>query len=146
MDYTILNKQIARLEKFDTDLTISRVVKKENELIIDMNFDDQLYDKGVFPDGKPTGDYSPTTLKFKEAPGSHDHKTDHITFKDEGDFYKGAFIKTNKKSFKIDSRDSKRDELVAREGDMFGLTKENLTELGKVYILPELQKDAKKAV
>jgi len=146
MDFSILNKMTKKMKAFDTDLVLNQSVKKHSAVILRMNFEDQLYNKGVFPDGIGTGDYSPFTVKMKKAPGSHDHRTDHITFKDEGDFYKGGYVKITKNGFEPDSKDSKRDELVRREGDMFGLIPENLNELARNYFLPDLQMAAKKAV
>lgn len=143
MTFAKLHNLIKKIESFDTDLILNKTVKENEHIIVDMNFQDQLYEKGVFPDGKPTGEYSPFTLEMKKLPGSHDHKTDHMTFKDEGSFYEGGFVRILKKSFEIDSRDSKRDELVKREGNMFGIIPENLEELSINYFLPDLQKAAK---
>lgn len=136
---------LKKMEAFDTDKIISATAKANEAEIVDLVFQEQLYEKGVMTDGSDTPEYTPFTEQYKSnAPPGHDRKTDHMTFKDEGGFYSGGYLVVRRKSFSVDSKDSKRDELVNTYGDMLGLTKESLEFTIKEYFKPAIQEAAKK--
>lgn len=59
---------------------------------------------------------------------------------DTGNFYRGFFIKAKQFPIEIDSTDSKTNKLVVNFGlDIFGLTKANLEDFSRSYVLPTLQ-------
>lgn len=146
MPIPVIQNMIKRMEAFDTDAIISATAKVNEAEIIDMVFQDQLYDKGVMPDGSPTGEYTLFSVAMKELPGPHDHKTDHMTFKDEGGFYEGGHLVIRRKSFAVDSKDGKRDKLVSEFGNMLDLTQENLQELIVTHFRPDLITATRKTV
>lgn len=64
------------------DILINRA--KFQDLIIRLNTEDQLFDKGIDSVGKSLGTYAEFTIKQKKAKGQ---PTAHVTLKDTGDFY-----------------------------------------------------------
>lgn len=100
--------------------------------VIDLN-QKQLYDEGVFADGSPTGQYAPFTLQYKttEAPLlGYDTRTDHVTFKDKGDFYASLRFE-NKRDEIVVTGNTVKDgvDIQEREGKpLVGLTKDSLSE------------------
>ena len=144
MDFTKLDRFAKKLEAFDVDAIINLSAKKNEAYLLSLVFDEQLYKDGVFPDGRATGDYAPFTVNYKNSSGSHDHKTDHITYKDEGGFYAGRVLRIRGDEIEADSTDSKRDELVKQEGDMLGWTKESIEKMSRKVFLPDIQKKIEK--
>jgi len=102
----------------------------------------QLYELGLQADGSPTGDYSPVTVKIKEASGQ---PTDHITLKDTGDFYNSMKVTIGYNYARIEADtvktvDDYKDkglqvDLLDRWPKALGLTDESIKE-----ILPEVKK------
>ena len=132
-----LTKFIDNLKKFDLEKELLRVVKDNERVIIDLNTEDQLFQKGIDSKGNVLpGPYAPFTIEIKRAKGQ---PTDRITLKDEGDFHGSFFVDAGSFPIRIDASDSKRNKLVAEWGeDIFGLTPESMTELRK-DVLPDLQ-------
>ena len=60
------------------------------KLIIDLNTEEQLYSQGVDSKGVQLGEYSIYTKGLKQNKGQ---RTDHITLKDTGEFYKSFSIR-----------------------------------------------------
>lgn len=115
----------------------------ENELLAIVNDNettatnlntDQLF-QGEDSRGDKLPDYSATSVNVFGKPSGP------IRLFDTGDFYRGFFVHADKFPVVFDSRDSKRDELAKNFGnDIFGLQKQNIKELARVYVLPDLQK------
>lgn len=68
--------------------------------IVELN-QEQMYEEGVDAKGQPLGHYAPMTLRHKLSPGPHDHRTDHVTLKDRGDFYNSMGVKNEETYFVI---------------------------------------------
>lgn len=120
---------------------IEEVLRENEDIIIDMNVEDQLYERGVDRHGRAIIDYapySPVTIEYKKLKGQ---PTSRVTLRDSGDFHHSFFIKFGNEGFKIDASDSKTDDLLSSYGDaILGLTKENFADLAENYIKPELAK------
>ena len=112
----------------------------ENEaIIIDMNVEDQLFEKGI-TSGNVRIDsfapYAPLTVAIKRA--KH-QPTNRVTLRDEGDFHSSFYLEFNDDSFTIKASDEKAEYLEFAYGsDIFGLTPENKEELSEYYLRPAL--------
>jgi len=96
---------------------------------------DQLY-HGKQADGGFLPDYSQRSVTvFGKPPGP-------MRLFETGAFYRGFFVKVDKTKAVFGSNDSKTEKLTKAFGqdEIFGLTKENLTDFSRNYVLPDLQK------
>lgn len=75
--------------------------------------------------GEKSSKYEWSTRLRKEAQGMDGSK---VTLYDEGEFYAGLYAIATETSIELDSDDSKRDLLVAKWGNVFGITNEQLIE------------------
>ncbi len=105
--------------------------------ILDLNREDQLFDKGIDSLGISLesigGAYSPVTVQIKRSKGQ---PTDRVTLKDTGDFYETFRIKVGPTFFDIDA-DPKKDEtdlFVEWGEDILGLTDESLEILQDILL------------
>ena len=119
-----------------------KVVKKvfDNKIlqgeILDHNFQDQLYEKGVDANSQSLGEYSHYTKEIKLA-GDGDHRTDHITLKDTGKFYASGKVINDMTGFFINANT-----IVDDGSDLqrrFGKSILGLTDESKNEILPEVK-------
>jgi hypothetical protein len=137
-----LQKFISALKSFDVENELLKVVRNNEDVILDLTREDQLFQKGIDSLGNklPTP-YAPFTIEIKQAKGQ---PTDRITLRDEGDFHNAFFLRANNFPIVIDSSDSKRNELAIEWGeDIFGLTEDSLFETRK-DVLPDFQKVQRK--
>lgn len=101
--------------------------------IISLNTEKQLYEQGVFADGKPTGEYAISTIygtsRF-EGKIQKGQPYDHITFKDTGAMYASETVTLTNDGFVL-SMDTVKNgvDLEEREGKIVGLTDESLAEV-----------------
>lgn len=118
--------------------------------IIDLNTNEQLYDKGIDANGiklrskfaKFGRYYSDHTIELKKIKGE---PTDRVTLKDTGDFYHSFKLKLKDGAFVIDADTIKDDnDLIEVWGeDILGLTTESLNkiiELSIEILIPIIQK------
>jgi len=126
---------------------LADIIRNNEHVILDMNTQDQLYERGINRLGVSLADfepYAPFTLRMKQMTGQ---PTDRVTLRDTGDFTRSFYLDVSKEGFEIKAADTKTNELVAKYGkQIFGLTKENSEELVKEYIIPDLMKHLKKAI
>lgn len=89
-----LRKLAANMKKLDGNKLLHQVLDNSSiqHDILDLNRQDQLYEKGITADGVTLGQYSPFTLQEKSKKGQ---RTDHITLYDTGKFY-GTFRFANR--------------------------------------------------
>ena len=96
------------------------------KLIIDLNTEEQLYSQGVDSKGVQLGEYSIYTKGLKQNKGQ---RTDHITLKDTGEFYKSFSIRLEGSSFRIIADGQKEDTNLFKEYgiDILGLTQDSMS-------------------
>lgn len=122
-----------------SDRIVLDCVRENEAVIVDMNAEDQLYEKGENRLGVSISDYqpySPVTVEYKRMKGQ---PFDRVTLRDEGDFEASFFIRYTSDSFEIWASDSKTEKLVRKYGDeILGLNDENLNEIIWEYLYPYL--------
>lgn len=108
--------------------------------IIDLNTQKQLYEQGVKADGTLVGEYSPATInKWKPLAGfeGRDSRSDHVTLKDTGEFYRSFEVRPEPGRIVIvaDTIKPGGEDLAATWGaNILGLTSESIGEL-----IPEIR-------
>ncbi|MGL5979410.1 MAG: hypothetical protein ACRCZY_00745 [Phocaeicola sp.] len=138
-----LDKLIERLKGFESGIieAIADVVKQYEHTIVEMNIQDQLYDKGINKDGVKLSDanpYKPMTVRIKIE---KNQPVDRVTLRDEGDFHNSFYLEYTEEGFEIKASDYKSDDLANKYGkEIFGLTDESFKEFNEIYIQPELVK------
>jgi len=139
-----LAQSVKKVKAFDFEKAILKVVKDNDNIAIDLNTDNQLFDKGIDSTGSLLpGPYAPMTIEIKSILGQ---PIDRITLRDTGDFHDGFFMDASKFPLVIDSSDSKTSELKSEWGeDIFGLTDESQTEFNE-QILPGIQDSLRKGI
>lgn len=138
----IVDAKIQALRLFDSNIdnSISVIIKQNDYVILDMNVQDQLFEKGVERNGIDLMSeipYSDVTIEIKQAIG---HPYDRVTLRDEGDFHRSFKLSVRSNEFEIYATDIKTEKIVAKYGDsIMGLTNENFAQLMWEYIYPELK-------
>lgn len=126
---------------------IRRIILDNEASIIDMNAQEQLYERGINRLGVKISDYAPyapLTIEIKKAKG---HPTNRVTLRDEGDFESSFHLEVGDTQFEIRASDPKTEELIKKYGrQILGLTDENLEELIWNYIYSELLDKAKSII
>lgn len=145
---TDLRKRVA---DFNEALTSGRlmqdIVWNNDAYIVDMNAEEQLFERGINRLGVEIMDYAPyvpVTIEIKEAKGQ---PTNRVTLRDEGDFESSFFLEVGDKQFEIKASDFKTEDLIKKYGrQILGLTDENIAILIWQYIYPDLMDEAKKQI
>lgn len=138
-----LQEIIAKLKNIQSEsLKIAEQVVRDNEaIVLDMNIQDQLFERGINRLGVDISSYAPytaLTVYIKKAKGQ---PTNRVTLKDEGDFYHSFRIEFQTDGFKIIATDRKTEDLVIKYGDeILGLTDANFQEIIDSYVRPEIIK------
>jgi hypothetical protein len=90
----------------------------------------QLYDQGINADEQSLGGYAMRTLQYKTyiAGGlGNDTRTDHVTLKDTGDFYRSMKFEKDEREFWISGdADKGGHDLTRMYGNILGLTMDSL--------------------
>lgn len=138
-----------RLRKFRDilDDELKQEIKRNEEVIIRMITENQLYERGVEGKGIPIMSYQPytaATVRIKRYKGQ---PADRVTLRDTGEFYKSLHVEFDDKGFYVTSTDDKAPELLEKYGQtIFRLTNENFTDLVRNYIRPSLAEKLKKRI
>ena len=134
---------IQRLKSLESEIfdAARKTLEENKEIILDMNSEDQLFEKGINREGVEIASfapYSPVTIQIKREKGQ---PTNRVTLRDEGDFHYSFFIEFTDDGFEIKASDWKARNLVANYGEtILGLTNENFRDLAVNYVAPEILK------
>lgn len=138
---TLFNK------KLTTGVFIEKIILENETFIVNMNSEDQLFEKGINSLGISIDDYAPYsdyTIEIKRMKGQ---PTNRVTLRDEGDFENSFFLEVNKEQFEIKASDAKTQKLIRHYGsEILGLTTENIKDLIKSYIFPGLIEERNKLI
>lgn len=123
-------KSLTRAEKSFQN-TVIETAKEFKAEILDLNTEEQLFQKGEDGQGRPiTPAYTRFTVQYKRAVGQ---PTDRVTLKDTGDFHDSFKIRFNKKDFAIFATDQKTQKLERKYGkDITGLNNKSMRELAEM--------------
>lgn len=136
--YTLCDK----VEALDVD-TMFDIIMRDPAMqaqIIDLNTERQLYEEGVKADGTQVGEYSAATVgKWKPLAGAEgrDSRSDHVTLKDTGEFYRSFEVRPEPGRIVITADTIKPGgvDLAAEWGtNILGLTRESIGD-----IIPEVR-------
>jgi hypothetical protein len=121
---------------------IAEIIQEElmnnEDFILTMNADDQLYDEGINRVGVSIEDYAPYTMRTLAIKTEKGQPTDRVTLRDTGAFEQSFFIEFRADEFEIKASDFKAEKLVVKYGkQIMGLTDENVQRLIK-KITPRL--------
>lgn len=136
-----LKELIARLKSFENEIkdAIETAIAENEEIIVEMNTEDQLFEQGIDRFGREIAQYapySPITIEIKKLKGQ---PTGRVTLRDEGDFHASFFIEFGPDGFEIKASDWKTDMLVKGYGEgILGLTDENFKDLADNYVAPAI--------
>ena len=110
----------------DQDVIIENILRDEEfqRFIIDLNTEEQLFEKGIDSLGASLGEYTDFTKAVKRIKGQ---RIDHITLEDTGAFYKSFAVKVQNGGFLIVADGQKEDTNLLEEygKEILGLTDEN---------------------
>lgn len=141
---TLLDRVKKVKEALDTGRIAKEIVRDNDNILIDMNAQDQLFAKGVNRLGVRIDEYrpySPSTIKVKIKKRQ---PYDRVTLKDTGEFYDSFYVETAEDRFYIKASDEKTVWLIKRYGvEIFGLTNESLAEFINDYVKDEAAKKVK---
>lgn len=125
-------------EELDTGEIAKKIVRDNDNILIDMNAHDQLYAKGVNRLGVRIDEYQPyrpLTIKVKIEKRQ---PYDRVTLKDTGEFYDSFYVETAEDRFYIKASDEKTNWLIKKYGaEIFGLTNDSLAEFINDYVKDE---------
>lgn len=127
-------KRLASLNLDDLWIGVVASSGKIQELIIDLNTEGQLFERGIDSEGQSLGVYSQFTKAIKQREGL---PFDRVTLFDSGDFYKSFKVSTSGNEVLIIADTEKEDkDLSEVYGEaIIGLTDESLEILSE-FILP----------
>ncbi len=141
---TLLDRVKEVKEALDSGRIAKEIVRDNDNILIDMNAQDQLFAKGVNRLGVRIDEYrpySPFTIKVKIEKRQ---PYDRVTLKDTGEFYDSFYVETAEDRFYIKASDEKTDWLIKKYGsEIFGLTNESLAEFINDYVKDEAAKKVK---
>ena len=125
-------------EELDTGEIAKKIVRDNDNILIDMNAQDQLYAKGVNRLGVRIDEdqpYRPLTIQVKIEKRQ---PYDRVTLKDTGEFYDSFYVETAEDRFYIKASDEKTNWLIKKYGaEIFGLTNDSLAEFINDYVKDE---------
>lgn len=134
--------KIDALRTFEQNLgaNIRIIISSYDYVLLDLNIEDQLYERGVDRNNKEIASwlpYSPFTIRsklFKQQP------VDRVTLRDTGDFHRSFQLRVTDSDVEIYATDIKAEMLISKYGEsILGLTDENLNEILWEYVYPELR-------
>lgn len=125
-------------EELDTGEIAKKIVRDNDNILIDMNEQDQLYAKGVNRLGVRIDEYQPYRPLTIQVKIEKRQPYDRVTLKDTGEFYDSFYVETAEDRFYIKASDEKTNWLVKKYGaEIFGLTNDSLAEFISDYVKDE---------
>lgn len=125
-------------EELDTGEIAKKIVRDNDNILIDMNAQDQLYAKGVNRLGVRIYEYQPYRPLTIQVKIEKRQPYDRVTLKDTGEFYDSFYVETAEDRFYIKASDEKTNWLIKKYGaEIFGLTNDSLAEFINDYVKDE---------
>lgn len=134
----LINKFKKVGEELDTGEIAKKIVRDNDNILIDMNAQDQLYAKGVNRLGVRIDEYQPYRPLTIQVKIEKRQPYDRVTLKDTGEFYDSFYVETAEDRFYIKASDEKTNWLIKKYGaEIFGLTNDSLAEFINDYVKDE---------
>lgn len=138
----MISKLIDKFKKLggelDTGEIAKNIVRDNDNILIDMNAQDQLYAKGVNRLGVRIDEYQPYRPLTIQVKIEKRQPYDRVTLKDTGEFYDSFYVETAEDRFYIKASDEKTNWLIKKYGaEIFGLTNDSLAEFINDYVKDE---------
>ena len=125
-------------EELDTGEIAKKIVRDNDNILIDMNAQYQLYAKGVNRLGVRIDEYQPYRPLTIQVKIEKRQPYDRVTLKDTGEFYDSFYVETAEDRFYIKASDEKTNWLIKKYGaEIFGLTNDSLAEFINDYVKDE---------
>lgn len=125
-------------EELDTGEIAKKIVRDNDNILIDMNAQDQLYAKGANRLGVRIDEYQPYRPLTIQVKIEKRQPYDRVTLKDTGEFYDSFYVETAEDRFYIKASDEKTNWLIKKYGaEIFGLTNDSLAEFINDYVKDE---------
>lgn len=125
-------------EELDTGEIAKKIVRDNDNILVDMNAQDQLYTKGVNRLGVRIDEYQPYRPLTIQVKIEKRQPYDRVTLKDTGEFYDSFYVETAEDRFYIKASDEKTNWLIKKYGaEIFGLTNDSLAEFINDYVKDE---------
>ena len=125
-------------DELDTGEIAKKIVRDNDNILIDMNAQDQLYAKGVNRLGVRVDEYQPYRPLTIQVKIEKRQPYDRVTLKDTGEFYDSFYVETAEDRFYIKASDEKTNWLIKKYGaEIFGLTNDSLAEFINDYVKDE---------
>lgn len=125
-------------EELDTGEIAKKIVRDNDNILIDMNAQDQLYAKGVNRLGVRIDEYQPYRPLTIQVKIEKRQPYDRVTLKNTGEFYDSFYVETAEDRFYIKASDEKTNWLIKKYGaEIFGLTNDSLAEFINDYVKDE---------
>lgn len=125
-------------DELDTGEIAKKIVRDNDNILIDMNAQDQIYAKGVNRLGVRIDEYQPYRPLTIQVKIEKRQPYDRVTLKDTGEFYDSFYVETAEDRFYIKASDEKTNWLIKKYGaEIFGLTNDSLAEFINDYVKDE---------
>lgn len=140
-----LDELISKLKSFEDEIikVIEEAIRANEDFIVALNYEDQLYDGGVDRDDVPLKPpYAESTVKRKKR---KNQITSHVTLRDEGIFHKSFYIYYGDDNFEIMTSDPIEPILKWMYNEkILGLTDTNKQYVFEKIIAPAIENKLKK--
>lgn len=136
-----IDNMLEKITEFRDNLDeyIRLEIIEDEAMILDMNSQSQLFEKGITRDGIRIDSYAPYSPRTIQVKLAKSQPTNRVTLRDTGDFQGSFVLIINEDRFFIDATDWKTSKLGEKYGEqIFGLTDENIEELAWEYLYPML--------
>ena len=136
-----LRNRLDKFKQLDADKMAYQLTRTGNfqDLVIELNTEDQLYNKCQNSKGESLsdigGDYSPVTIEISKRKGRPKKSASSINLYDTGDFYNSFRVTPFVGGFDIDADPIKDDTNLFSEwgDDIVGLNEQNLDKIRQEY-------------
>ena len=138
--YSMANKVASFQARINQEVIMAAAPAKKK--MIELNRDDQMFERGVKADNTRIGDYAASTRIYKKEAGQ---RHDHMTLRDTAAFHESIDIEFGDSEFVFTANDKKindkggTDSLLEIHGkEILGLTDDSLNFIKDKFIKPNL--------
>jgi len=137
-----IRKVTKNMQSITAERVLSLLIEGDElkDLIIELNTDAQLFQKGIDSQGQSLGEYAESTKLLKRSEGL---PFDRVTLYQEGDFYKTwrVFMRNGNIAIEADGDKDDKNLFDVYGEDVVGLTEENLQ-----IVIDEIKNDTPELV